>query len=96
MERRKVPVTLVTGPLGSGKSTLLGHLLQNPEGRRLGVVHNEIVSALGLSDSLFRPNMDGEVVELTNGCICCNAKLPFSLREADVAEVTLLRRLRSF
>ena len=38
----KLPVTVITGFLGSGKTTLIRHLMQNPGGKRLAVIVNEV------------------------------------------------------
>jgi cobalamin biosynthesis protein CobW len=75
MSLEKTPVTIVTGFLGAGKTTLIRHLLQNPEGRRLAVLINEF-GDVGVDGDLIRACADANcpeanIVELTNGCICC-------------------------
>lgn len=75
MSLEKTPVTVVTGFLGAGKTTLIRHLLQNPEGRRLAVLVNEF-GDVGVDGDLIRACADANcpeanIVELTNGCICC-------------------------
>ena len=75
MSLEKVPVTIVTGFLGAGKTTLIRHLLQNPGGRRLAVLVNEF-GDVGVDGGLIRDCADANcpeanIVELTNGCICC-------------------------
>lgn len=75
MSLSKTPVTVVTGFLGAGKTTLIRHLLQNPEGRRLAVLVNEF-GDVGVDGDLIRACADdncpeANIVELTNGCICC-------------------------
>ena len=75
MSLEKVPVTIVTGFLGAGKTTLIRHLLQNPGDRRLAVLVNEF-GDVGVDGDLIRACADANcpeanIVELTNGCICC-------------------------
>lgn len=75
MSLEKTPVTVITGFLGAGKTTLIRHLLQNPEGRRLAVLVNEF-GDVGVDGDLIRACADANcpeanIVELTNGCICC-------------------------
>ncbi|NJL22343.1 MAG: cobalamin biosynthesis protein CobW [Leptolyngbyaceae cyanobacterium SM1_3_5] len=79
----KIPVTIVTGFLGSGKTTLIRHLLQNNQGRRIAVVVNEF-GELGIDGELLRScqvcpeeESDANVVELTNGCLCCTVQEEF-------------------
>ncbi len=75
MSLAKTPVTVVTGFLGAGKTTLIRHLLQHPQGRRLAVLVNEF-GDVGVDGDLIRGCADencpeANIVELTNGCICC-------------------------
>jgi len=71
----KIPVTIITGFLGAGKTTLLRHLLGAATGRRIAVVVNEFGS-LGIDGETLRSCgiegcTDDDIVELTNGCLCC-------------------------
>jgi cobalamin biosynthesis protein CobW len=75
MVARKVPVTIVTGFLGAGKTTLVRHAIENAEGRRLALIVNEF-GDVGVDGTILRScgieNCPEEnIVELTNGCICC-------------------------
>ncbi len=71
----RVPVTVLTGFLGAGKTTLLRSLLTQADGRRIAVIVNEFGDA-GFDGSLVeecaaQACSAGDIVELTNGCICC-------------------------
>lgn len=72
---RKIPVTIITGFLGAGKTTLLRNLLAQANGRRIAIVVNEFGS-LGIDGEVLRSCgiencPDEDIVELTNGCLCC-------------------------
>ena len=71
----KIPATIVTGFLGAGKTTLIQRLLENADGRRIALIVNEFgdVGFDGelLSDCGIEGCGDDEIVELSNGCICC-------------------------
>ncbi|HMO29691.1 cobalamin biosynthesis protein CobW [Enterovirga sp.] len=71
----RIPVTVLTGFLGAGKTTLIRSLLQRSGGKRIAVIVNEF-GDLGFDASLIEecgPGTcaPGDIVELTNGCICC-------------------------
>lgn len=71
----KIPVTIITGFLGAGKTTLIRHLMANPQGRRLAVLVNEF-GTVGVDGEILKGCADENcpvenIVELSNGCICC-------------------------
>ncbi len=71
----KIPATVVTGFLGAGKTTLIRHMLQNANGRRIALIINEF-GDLGVDGDILKGCGDEtcreeDVVELSNGCICC-------------------------
>jgi cobalamin biosynthesis protein CobW len=71
----KVPCTIVTGFLGAGKTTLVRHVLENANGRRLGVIVNEF-GDVGIDGEILKSCgiescPEDAIVELANGCICC-------------------------
>ena len=71
----KIPATIITGFLGAGKTTLIRHMLQNTQGRRIALIINEF-GDLGVDGDILKGCGDEtcreeDVVELSNGCICC-------------------------
>ncbi|AFZ19984.1 CobW family GTP-binding protein [Allocoleopsis franciscana] len=64
-----LPVTIITGFLGSGKTTLLNHVLTNQQGLKTAVLVNEF-GEIGIDNELI-VTTDENMVELSNGCICC-------------------------
>ncbi|MEO1521606.1 MAG: GTP-binding protein [Cyanobacteria bacterium J06633_2] len=67
--KRGMPVTIITGFLGSGKTTLLNHILSNNKDLKVAVLVNEF-GDINI-DSQLLVSMDEDMVELSNGCICC-------------------------
>lgn len=71
----KIPATIITGFLGAGKTTLIRHLLQNAGGRRIALIINEFGDMGFDADLLKSCNSEAcsadDIIELTNGCICC-------------------------
>jgi len=74
-DAQKIPATVVTGFLGSGKTTLIRNLLATANGKRIALIINEF-GDLGVDGDVLAGCGDetcteDDIVELTNGCICC-------------------------
>ncbi|MDJ0553441.1 MAG: GTP-binding protein [Microcoleaceae cyanobacterium MO_207.B10] len=67
--KRGMPVTILTGFLGSGKTTLLNQILQNKQNLKVAVLVNEF-GDINIDSQLLVDTRDN-MVELSNGCICC-------------------------
>lgn len=68
----KIPVTILCGFLGSGKTTLLNHILEQSRGKRIAVIVNEF-GEVNVDSKLVRHTTE-EMIELSNGCICCTLR----------------------
>ncbi|MHA6298452.1 cobalamin biosynthesis protein CobW [Devosia sp. CAU 1758] len=72
----KIPTTVITGFLGAGKTTLVRHMLAHaPKGKRIALIINEF-GDLGVDKDILAGCGDEtcreeDMVELSNGCICC-------------------------
>ena len=66
------PLTLLTGFLGAGKTSLLNKLLKAPELADALVLINEF-GEVGL-DHLFVEKVDGNLVVMASGCLCCTIR----------------------
>ncbi len=70
-----IPATIVTGFLGAGKTTLIRAMLRQAEGQRIALIINEFGELNIDGETLRTCAAEGcattQIVELSNGCICC-------------------------
>lgn len=77
----KIPATVITGFLGAGKTTMIRHMLSNAEGKRIALIINEF-GDLGVDGDILKGCGDetcteDDIMELSNGCICCTVAEDF-------------------
>ena len=89
LEKKEIPVLLLTGYLGSGKTTLLNRILANEKGIKFAVIVNDI-GEVNIDASLIEQGgivgqSDDSLVALQNGCICCTLKMDLVAQISDLA-----------
>ncbi len=93
MLQQKIPATVITGFLGAGKTTIIRNMLMNAGGKKIALIINEF-GDLGVDGEVLKGCgaencTEDDIIELTNGCICCTVADDFvptmqKLLERDV------------
>lgn len=90
-----IPITIIGGYLGAGKTTLLNRLLSQADDLRgLAILVNDF-GAINIDAQLIRASSpDGQIISLTNGCVCCSIKDDFTasletLREVEIKHILM-------
>jgi G3E family GTPase len=92
VERRPIPITVLSGFLGAGKTTFLQRAVTNKDGTKYGLIVNDM-AAINVDSKMIKQKTTGfedvDTMELENGCVCC------SLAEDMLASVSRLVSLSS-
>ena len=85
---KQTKIILLTGYLGAGKTTLLNHILANEQGIRAAVIVNDI-GEINVDASLIKngglQQVDGDLIPMTNGCLCCTLSDDLARQLGDLA-----------
>ncbi len=69
----RIPCTILTGFLGAGKTTLLNRILNENHPYKIAVIENEF-GPENIDGALLVQDSAEQIVEMTNGCICCTVR----------------------
>jgi G3E family GTPase len=87
----QVPITVLSGFLGAGKTTFLEKTLKNRDGKKFGLVVNDMATVNVDAKLIKKASFDAEsgidTLELQDGCVCC------TLAEDLIASVSKLNSL---
>jgi G3E family GTPase len=74
--KKRMPITVLSGFLGAGKTSFLQYVLENDQGKRYGLIVND-VAAVNVDSKMIKKKTYGsedgiDTLELQNGCVCCS------------------------
>ena len=96
LDKDKKPVTIITGYLGSGKTTVLNELLKYESSEKVAVIVNDM-GKINIDASLIKKTNicknDINMVELSNGCICCTLQNTFMEQIENLASQRKIERI---
>ena len=80
-KRKKKSVVLLSGYLGAGKTTVLNEILKNATDKKIAVIVNDM-GTVNIDASLLKYENkssfeQNDMIELSNGCICCTLRDEF-------------------
>ncbi len=81
-----IPVTVVTGFLGAGKSTLVERWLRALSSERTALIVNE-AGKVGIDGAMLEARAT-RLLEITGGCVCCQAQAELDAALASFAAAT--------
>ena len=80
-----IPATILTGFLGSGKTTLLKRVLTESHGHKIAIIENEFGEE-NIDNDILVADRNEQVIQMSNGCICCTIREDLRVTLADLAE----------
>ena len=87
----RIPLVVLSGFLGAGKTTVLNHLLRQAKGRKIAALVNDvgevnIDAALTRDVAQIDSRTTEDIMELSNGCICCSSRDAFGEAVIELAK----------
>ena len=95
-KKDKKPVTIITGYLGSGKTTVINEMLKNIDSEKMAIIVNDMgsvnIDASLIKNAAVHEN-EIDMVELSNGCICCTLQDAFMKQIEELAGQRKIERI---